>query len=75
MVRTRLLELLAIALIGEGISWFLTPRSYARLWAFGPRPYRQWMERLAGHPGPVRLLCTAEVGLGIWLARHATARR
>ena len=68
----QLKELAAMVLIGDGVVGFLSPRRHSLLWRFGPRPYRELMEAFAERPRLTRLLCVAEVGLGVWWALRQT---
>ena len=65
---SRFLEALAIGMIGEGIIGSIRPKRYMRLWRFGPKAYRNFIDALADHPQTPRLMCAAEAGLGVWLA-------
>jgi hypothetical protein len=66
------MQTLAIGLIGEGIIGAIRPKRYMRLWRFGPRTYRNFIDALADHPRATRLICGAEAGLGVWLALRNT---
>jgi len=68
----RFLEILAIGMIGEGIIGAIRPRPYMRLWRFGPKAYRNFIDALADRPQATRLMCAAEAGLGVWLALRNT---
>jgi len=65
---SRIVEMLAIGMIGEGIIGAIRPRGYMRLWRFGPRAYRNFIDALVSRPQATRLMCAAEAGLGVWLA-------
>jgi hypothetical protein len=43
-----------------------------RLWRFGPKAYRNFIDALADHPQATRLMGAAEAGLGVWLALRNT---
>lgn len=64
----RIKELVAIAVIGDGVVGLLAPRRHSLLWKFGPEGYQEVLRWFAGRPGLVRLLAAAELGGGIWLA-------
>ena len=68
MLTRRLTELLAIAMIGEGVLGLLSPRSHLLLWRVGPHGLRRLVDRLAEDPAAARALFAAEAGLGYWLA-------
>jgi hypothetical protein len=68
----RFMEILAIGMIGEGIIGAIRPRRYMRLWRFGPKAYRNFIDALADRPQATRLMYAAEAGLGVWLALRNT---
>jgi hypothetical protein len=71
----RLIELIALVMIGDGMLGFFKPRWHSLLWDVGPAPFRNLMENLAAHPDNARLLYAAEVGLGTWLASRQTPEK
>jgi len=64
----RCLEVLALAMIGEGIAGFVQPRRYSLFWRVGPRWLRACAEMLARHRQATRLFSAAEAAAGLWLA-------
>lgn len=68
MVARRLKELVAIALIGDGVVGRAAPRRHSLLWDFGPWWYRRALEALAVRPNLVRALAATEALCGLWLA-------
>lgn len=68
MVARRLLELLALTMIGEGVVGAIKPREYLLLWKVGPRPLRDFVQRCADRPELMRGVFTAQISLGAWLA-------
>ncbi len=62
------LQLLALALVGEGVVGLVHPTRYSRFWKIGPRPLRESIEALAQHRAVARGLFVVEIGLGLWLA-------
>lgn len=76
MTAAHLKELLGLMLIGEGVVGVLYPEQHTRLWAIGPRPWREFVERCAQQSELLRLLWAAQTGVGIWLtARQLPPRR
>jgi hypothetical protein len=69
---SRLMETLAIGMIGAGIIGAIRPKRHMRLWRFGPDPYRNFIDTLADRPNMARLMHAAEAGLGVWLALRNT---
>lgn len=65
---TRGLEVFALAMIGEGIVGLLHPQRYSLFWKVGPTWLRETAETLAEHREATRLMCLAEIGLGLWIA-------
>lgn len=75
MTQKRIIELLALLMIGDGVAGFIKPHWHSLLWNMGPRSFRSLMQNLAGHPQEARLLYGAEVALGTWLAMRDTAEQ
>jgi hypothetical protein len=67
-IATRSLEVLALAMIGEGIVGLLRPRRYSLFWRIGPEWLRQTAETFARHREAIRLICVGEIALGLWIA-------
>lgn len=74
MLSQRLKEVLAIMLVGDGLIAAIAPRRLSRLWQFGPRPYRNFMERFIQRPGMTRMLSMSQVAAGLWLALRQLPR-
>ena len=68
MVSRRLIETLAMLLIGDSVLTLVSPRRHVSLWLGGPRWWDGTFEPLVRRPGLSRLLGVAGVGLGLWLA-------
>ena len=68
----RLIQLVALVMIGDGVSGLLKPRRHSLLWDVRPETFRAAMEALAAYPGKARLLYAAEIGIGAWLAARQT---
>ena len=68
----RLVETLAIGMIGAGIIGAIRPKRHMRLWRFGPNAYRDFIDAIADRPKTARLMHIAEAGLGVWLALRNT---
>ncbi|MEO8353228.1 MAG: hypothetical protein ABI680_15975 [Chthoniobacteraceae bacterium] len=67
-IATRCVEVLALAMIGEGIVGLLRPRRYSLFWKIGPNWLCGTAETLADNHETTRLLCAGEIALGLWLA-------
>jgi hypothetical protein len=65
---SRLMETLAIGMIGAGIMGAICPKRHMRLWRFRLNAFHDFIDALADRPGTVRLIHVAEAGLGVWLA-------
>ncbi len=74
MVGTRLLEVLGIMMIGEGVLAVANPRGHIGLWRSGPRWWEAMAEPFAERPGLVRCLGATEAALGFWLATRQMNR-
>jgi hypothetical protein len=64
----RVLELLAMLMIGEGVLALIAPRRHSLIWDFGPEGFRRAIEGYAEHPTLARVVAAGEAGLGVWLA-------
>ena len=62
------LEILGLAMVGEGIVGAFFPKKYSLLWKIGPEPLRNLMEKAAENPETMRLIYAAEATFGFWLA-------
>jgi hypothetical protein len=71
----RIIQLVALIMIGDGVTGFFKPRRHSLLWDIGPEFFRAAMETLAENPAKARLLYAAEVALGSWLAAQQTPEK
>jgi hypothetical protein len=71
----RIIQLVALLMIGDGVLGFFKPRWHSLLWNVGPKPFRDLMRNLAAHPDDTRLLYAIEVGLGTWIASRQTPEK
>ena len=67
-IANRSIEILALAMIGEGALGLIQPERYLRFWRIGPKPLRDFIDWLIDRPDLVRALSGAEVAFGLWLA-------
>ncbi len=72
-ITDRCLEVLALAMIGEGIVGLLRPSRYSRFWKVGPEPVREFTEYLAEHRDLTRAFCVGEIAVGLRLALREVA--
>lgn len=68
MLKNHLLELVAIAMIGDGVLGVLFPKGHARLWKIGPSAWQDATEKFADNPEATRILSLAEIIIGVVLA-------
>ena len=66
----RLKETFAILTVGDGIVEAIFPTEHSLLWEFGPARVRKVARFFAENPKLMRLLGTAQVAFGIWLAKR-----
>ena len=64
----RLLEILGIMMVGEGVIATATPSRYAVMWFGGPRLWRKPVAYLVVHRTVTRLLGLTELVAGMWIA-------
>lgn len=67
-MKNHLLELVAIAMIGDGVLGVLFPKGHARLWKIGPSAWQEATEQFAQNPDATRILSLAEIIIGVVLA-------
>ena len=67
-MQRRLLELVGLILIGDGLMGLLRPRRHSLLWHVGPQLAKAVTEELADHPQTARTIYAAELAVGIALA-------
>ena len=60
MILRRLVQLVALLMIGDGVSGLLKPRWHSLLWNIGPDAFQTMMVKLAANPTKARLLYAAE---------------
>jgi uncharacterized protein YjeT (DUF2065 family) len=70
MVTKRIVQLIGMVLIGDGILSALAPKRHARLWRGGPKGWRRLMRNAEREPDRTRSFGVAEAALGLWLARR-----
>jgi len=70
LLKRRGMEIVAMALVGDGALSLADPRGHAELWRRGPALWRSMIEPFARRPGLTRALGAAMVVAGLWLARR-----
>jgi len=73
LLQKRVLESVAMIMIGDGVLGLLEPRRHVLLWRSGPRFWRKTLTPFARRPGLTQLFALAELGLGIWLGSRQRA--
>ncbi len=64
----RLLETVAIVIIGDGIIALVSPREHSLLWEVGPEGVRKIARFFADNSTLMRTLGAGQVAFGLWLA-------
>jgi hypothetical protein len=72
MIGSRLIQLFALMMIGDGVAGFMKPRWHSLLWNAGPKPFRMAMQMLAANREKARVLYALEIAAGSWLASRQT---
>src|SRR5438270_12608971 len=67
-MKSRLLELIGLVLIGDGLMGMLRPRRHSLLWHVGPQLAKAMTEELAEHSQTARAIYAAELALGVAVA-------
>ena len=75
MVPERLIEVVGMMMIGDGVLAVAEPERHARLWLRGPDPWRAMVEPFVRRPGLTRIAGAVAVALGYWLASRQVDRR
>lgn len=68
MIARRVLELIGMLIIGDGVLALIAPHRHPRLWLPGPKPYQRFLEELMERPLLKRFLGVVQIGFGTWLA-------
>jgi hypothetical protein len=68
----RIIQLVALVMVGDGVVGFFRPRWHSLLWKIGPKAYRELMEHFAEEPTEARWLYALEAVLGAWAATRLT---
>ena len=68
----RMIQLVALVMVGDGVVGFFKPRWHSLLWDVGPDPFRNAMHRLAEEPAKARWLYGLETVVGAWIATRQT---
>jgi len=68
MIKNRILETVAMAIIGDGLLCLVSPRRHLSLWMSGPRWWQRTWKSFVRFPGLTRTLGMFGIGFGIWLA-------
>ena len=75
MILRRLIQLVALLMVGDGVVGFCKPRWHSLLWDLGPAPYRKLMRHFAENPEGARWIYAAEVALGALVASRQTPEK
>lgn len=67
LLKNRIIEILGLVLIGDGMVGLFDTGRHLRLWRRGPDPYQDAMEEFEARPGLTRVLSAAEIALGFWI--------
>lgn len=68
----RILDVLAVVFVGDGLLWVVAPRSRGLIWLAGPASVRRLVEGVTlERPWLARLIGAAQVVVGAWAALRA----
>ena len=73
MILRRIVQLVSLLMIGDGVAGFFKPRWHSLLWDVGPAPYRDVMKKFARDPETARWVYGAEIAVGMLFARQQPA--
>jgi hypothetical protein len=72
----RILDVLVVVTVGDGLLWVVVPRRRGLLWLVGPASVRRLVEGATlRRPWLARLIGGAQVIAGVWVALRAYPRR
>lgn len=72
----RILDVVAVLTVGDGLLWVVAPRRRGLLWLAGPASLRRLVEAATlERPWLARLIGGAQVVGGIWMALRAYPER
>lgn len=74
-MKDRLLELVAIVVIGDGVVGLALPRRHVNRWRAGPGGWRSVMRPFVEHPRLTQVAGAVEVAVGLVVAARLPARR
>jgi hypothetical protein len=67
MRKPRVARWTGLVMVGDGMAGLIWPREYLRKLEVGPKPLNDVLEACAQRPTLTRVLCVAEVALGVWI--------
>ena len=71
----RILDVLAVIFVGDGLLWVVAPRSRGLIWLAGPKFVRRFVEAVTlERPWQSRLIGGAQVAVGAWMALRAYSK-
>jgi hypothetical protein len=73
-IKPRILSLLAIMTIGEGIILILFSNKYLKAWLMGPRFFRNFISFFIDNPCIIRTIGVVETGFGLWIGSKISDR-
>ena len=68
----RLLTILGLMMIGEGLIAMIHPKRYVSLWRMGPKPCREFVDWFVENPQATRGIGAVEMVAGLLLALRET---
>lgn len=67
----RIVDLMAVAMIGDGALALLLPTEHMKTWICGPQRLRDLINFFAERPGLTRLVGAVEICAAFWWARQS----
>ena len=67
----RLVDLTAVAMIGDGVLAVLLPAEHMKTWICGPQWSRDLVNYFAQRPGLTRTVGAMEICAAVWWVRHS----
>lgn len=67
----RIVDVAAVAMIGDGALALLVPADHMRTWVCGPPRWRDMIKFFAERPGLTRVVGAAEIWAAVWWVRRS----
>ena len=67
----RVVDLMAVAMIGDGALGLVVPAEHMKTWTYGPQWWRDLINFFADRPGLTRVVGAVEITVAFWWVRRS----